>query len=197
MIFNDGSRKDQDLILWLDTSASPKANGDEKVDLESQLGKISSKLEGSDGLIQYPIKTTREKVPDNGKIELKSQICTERDKKTPMGYYSLHPLPPPLPKSPSESWLKHALLVVSSKHTFLGSSPGRHVYLIFQASKVQSPDMKWEIIVKASNMQHGHLRFSEVSSTSFSNSDQLHSLHHRPSANSSPTMTFLCLRPEI
>ena len=112
--------------LWLDTSASPKANGDEKVDLESQLGKISSKLEGSDGLIQYPIKKTREKMPNNGNIELKSQICTERDQETPMGYYSLHPLPPPLPKSISESWLKRALLAVSSKHTSLRSSPGKN-----------------------------------------------------------------------
>ncbi|EEF33855.1 conserved hypothetical protein [Ricinus communis] len=112
--------------------------------------------------IQDPIKMTRENVADNGKTDLKSQLCTELgDQETPDSCYTLHPLPPPLPKSPSESWLKRTLPAVSSKHTSLKSFPGMHAYPVVQAPKVQSPDLKWETIVKTSNVQCGHLRFSE------------------------------------
>ncbi|XP_048230221.1 uncharacterized protein LOC8258769 isoform X2 [Ricinus communis] len=156
-------RHDQDLMAISVTPTSPKVYGDGKIDLESQLGKILSNLESS---IQDPIKMTRENVADNGKTDLKSQLCTELgDQETPDSCYTLHPLPPPLPKSPSESWLKRTLPAVSSKHTSLKSFPGMHAYPVVQAPKVQSPDLKWETIVKTSNVQCGHLRFSEEDGT--------------------------------
>ncbi|WCJ24827.1 hypothetical protein M5689_006758 [Euphorbia peplus] len=65
------------------------------------------------------------------------------------------PLPLPLPKSPSESWLKRALPSVSTKLT------GSRLHPRVEASKTESPDSKWETIVKTAKVQHGHLRYSE------------------------------------
>ncbi|OVA13617.1 Protein of unknown function DUF688 [Macleaya cordata] len=64
------------------------------------------------------------------------------------------PLPPPLPKSPSESWLWRTLPSVSSRN---GAQFSRK-----QAAKRSSIDPKWETIVKTSNMNNSHSRFSEV-----------------------------------
>ncbi|KAM7276547.1 hypothetical protein ACFE04_018413 [Oxalis oulophora] len=68
-------------------------------------------------------------------------------------------LAPPLPKSPSESWLSRALPNVLSKNSrsFLGMS---HCS-INQASKASPLNPKWENLVKTSNVQHGHPRCSE------------------------------------
>ncbi|XP_065852114.1 uncharacterized protein [Euphorbia lathyris] len=71
------------------------------------------------------------------------------------------PLPLPLPKSPSESWLKRALPAVSTKHTASRSSLGLNLHPRVEASKIESPDSKWETIVKTAKVQHGHLRYSE------------------------------------
>ncbi|KAG7019576.1 hypothetical protein SDJN02_18537 [Cucurbita argyrosperma subsp. argyrosperma] len=64
--------------------------------------------------------------------------------------------PPPLPKSPSESWLWRTLPSVSSKRSNLGNK-------LYQ--KPQSPrtsaSTKWETIVKSSNLRHDHVRYSE------------------------------------
>ncbi|KAF5197996.1 putative arginine N-methyltransferase [Thalictrum thalictroides] len=63
------------------------------------------------------------------------------------------PLPPPLPKSPSESWLWRTLPSISSKNASF--HPRK------QPLKTPSTDPKWETIVKTSHVHHGHLRFSE------------------------------------
>ncbi|KAL5989676.1 hypothetical protein ACLOJK_010569 [Asimina triloba] len=71
------------------------------------------------------------------------------------------PLPPPLPKSPSESWLWRTLPVVSS------TNPSHRPYLGIQfrsmrhVEKSSSPDPKWETMVKTAVVHHGHSRFSE------------------------------------
>lgn len=68
-------------------------------------------------------------------------------------------LPPPLPKSPSESWLCRTLPSVSSMNpssrSYLGVQFGSKKQLL----KEPLIDSKWETIVKTSNAQ---LRFSEV-----------------------------------
>lgn len=68
--------------------------------------------------------------------------------------------PPPLPKSPSESWLWRTLPSVSSKKLLAGSNLGNKFY-----QKPQSPrtsvSTKWETIVKSSNLRHDHVRYSE------------------------------------
>ncbi|XP_058009202.1 uncharacterized protein LOC110665041 isoform X2 [Hevea brasiliensis] len=162
MVVMDNSRHDQDLLGTSFTPASPKVDKDGKIKLERLLGQKSGNLESSHGLFQDPIKMTTTEVADDGKVDLESKLCTKlSDQETSTGCYSLLPPPPPLPKSPSESWLKRTLPAVSSKHIRSRSNLGMHAYPRVQASKTDSPDPKWETIVKTSNVQHGHLRFSE------------------------------------
>ncbi|CAL5346189.1 unnamed protein product [Camellia sinensis] len=61
----------------------------------------------------------------------------------------LSPLPPPLPKSPSESWLWRTLPSISLRH------PKK------QHGKASNTGTKWETIVKTSNVHHDHVRYSE------------------------------------
>ncbi|XP_057462879.1 uncharacterized protein LOC130752987 [Actinidia eriantha] len=58
-------------------------------------------------------------------------------------------LPPPLPKSPSESWLWRTLPSIPLQHQKK------------QRAKASDTSTKWEIIVKTSNMHHDHMRYSE------------------------------------
>ncbi|GAU30287.1 hypothetical protein TSUD_385080 [Trifolium subterraneum] len=66
------------------------------------------------------------------------------------------PLPPPLPKSPTESWLWRALPITSFKNSFLQSHAKRN------DSNTTSSSVKWETIVKTSNLNHDRVRFSQV-----------------------------------
>ncbi|MED6155052.1 hypothetical protein PIB30_002268 [Stylosanthes scabra] len=69
------------------------------------------------------------------------------------------PLPPPLPKSPSESWLWKALPLVSAKNSFLHSNQSNAKR---QDSNTESSNViKWETIVKTSNLHHDHVRYSQ------------------------------------
>ncbi|KAH7858748.1 hypothetical protein Vadar_027569 [Vaccinium darrowii] len=61
----------------------------------------------------------------------------------------LSPLPPPLPKSPSESWLWKTLPSIALWHQKK------------QRSKESETGTKWETIVKTSNVHHDHARYSE------------------------------------
>ncbi|THG21698.1 hypothetical protein TEA_019003 [Camellia sinensis var. sinensis] len=74
---------------------------------------------------------------------------------------SQFPLPPPLPKSPSESWLWRTLPSMSSKNSSSRSHLGTIMNSRHQASKMASVDPKWETIVKTKKVQHLHVRFSE------------------------------------
>ncbi|KAK7318814.1 hypothetical protein RJT34_03521 [Clitoria ternatea] len=69
--------------------------------------------------------------------------------------YAVHPLAPPLPKSPSESWLCRALPLVSSKNSFPHSNQGIiHSHAKIQGFSRTSSYTKWETIVKTSNLNH-------------------------------------------
>lgn len=64
--------------------------------------------------------------------------------------------PPPLPKSPSESWLWRTVPSVSLRNPFSqGQTKKQH-------QKTSKSAAKWETIVKASHVNHEHLRHSEV-----------------------------------
>ncbi|XP_050227319.1 uncharacterized protein LOC126676976 [Mercurialis annua] len=140
---DDSRHNDQDVMVVSVIPANRNVDGDGNIDLESSNDFI-------------------DKASDNGKTYSKSQLTGELgNQETFNGCYSLRRLPLPLPKAPTESWLKRTLPTVSSKITSLSASPGVHVYPIIQASKVRSPDPKWETMVKTTNVQHGHLRFSE------------------------------------
>ncbi|RDX75849.1 hypothetical protein CR513_44225, partial [Mucuna pruriens] len=75
--------------------------------------------------------------------------------------YVLHPLAPPLPKSPSESWLCRALPLVSSKNSFPHSNQGTHSQAKRQGFSRASSYTKWETIVKSSNLNHDHVSCSK------------------------------------
>lgn len=60
---------------------------------------------------------------------------------------------PPLPKSPSESWLWRTLPSVPSRNSFSRSKK--------LAPTISSTGSKWESIVKTSNLYHDHVRYSE------------------------------------
>ncbi|KAL2475150.1 Protein of unknown function (DUF688) [Abeliophyllum distichum] len=68
------------------------------------------------------------------------------------------PLPPPLPKSPTESWLWRTLPSISLPNPFSHSS---HFHPRKQAQKGTANDNTWETIVKTSNSRHDHVRCSE------------------------------------
>ncbi|KAK2995988.1 hypothetical protein RJ640_017352 [Escallonia rubra] len=77
------------------------------------------------------------------------------------------PLPPPLPKSPSESWLWRTLPSVSLRNPFSHSHPGNQLHSKKHGQKTSTNDTKWETIVKTSNLRHDHVRYSEVMSLKF------------------------------
>lgn len=70
--------------------------------------------------------------------------------------------PPPLPKAPSDSWLKRTLPTIPSKNSSflwlqsLGSDDNH-----FTNTKIQA-NPKWETMVKTSNTQQGFVCFSKV-----------------------------------
>nr|XP_028966148.1 uncharacterized protein LOC103417007 isoform X1 [Malus domestica] len=88
----------------------------------------------------------------NGKLDTKSgQIITVQS-----------PLPPPLPRSPSESWLWSTLSSISSRKSF------SHAHTKRLESETSSMSTKWETIVKTSNSCNDHVRYSEELITRFS-----------------------------
>ncbi|PIA42183.1 hypothetical protein AQUCO_02100209v1 [Aquilegia coerulea] len=94
------------------------------------------------------------KVHANGNLEFaKPESLKEEDPGNSIVCSLQHPLPPPLPKSPSESWLWRTLPSISSKNGASRKQPSKTI------------DPKWETIVKTSHAHHNHLRFSEVKSS--------------------------------
>ena len=67
------------------------------------------------------------------------------------------PVPPPLPRSPSESWLWRTIPSVSLRNSFGSKAKAKNL-----DSKTSSSSTKWETIVKTSKLHHDHARYSEV-----------------------------------
>ncbi|KAJ6319678.1 hypothetical protein OIU78_015151 [Salix suchowensis] len=151
----DNLESDEDNLQVSNTLISPKVDKDGKVDLEdNKLGSFESShvcTQDSSG-----------EVAGDGKVDLESQLCRKlRNEESSAGCNTQLLLPPPLPKSPSESWLKRTLPILSSRNSSSRSPLGMHLHSRVQASKTLSIDPKWETIVRTTNVQHGHLRFSE------------------------------------
>lgn len=72
------------------------------------------------------------------------------------------PIPPPLPMSPSESWLCRTLPSLSTKHSLLQRpyNLGKE-NLRNQPCNVSTGDSKWETMVKTTKVHHQHLRYSQ------------------------------------
>uniref|UniRef100_A0A2P2LEH9 Uncharacterized protein MANES_01G132600 n=1 Tax=Rhizophora mucronata TaxID=61149 RepID=A0A2P2LEH9_RHIMU len=159
-VIND-SKTDRALEQMCITFASLKAEKDGKIVPQSGLDMEAGNLESSNGLVQDSIALGgAAKLVNDGKNEAKSQLITKTsDQETRPGSYSLLSLPPPSPKSPSESWLKHALPAV--RNSSIRSYPVMHAHPSVHASKTQFSSQKWETIVKSSSVQCGNSRVSE------------------------------------
>lgn len=72
------------------------------------------------------------------------------------------PLPLPLPKKPTESWLWRTLPSVSSRNSFSNPNVGTRFNPKKQDPKTPLTTTKWETIVKTSYAHHDHIRYSEV-----------------------------------
>ncbi|KAL3643521.1 hypothetical protein CASFOL_014336 [Castilleja foliolosa] len=75
-------------------------------------------------------------------------------------------LPPPLPKSPSESWLWRTLPSIPLGNPFGHSRRNSQVHGNNNKKQVRRgsvADAKWETIVKTTNVRHHHARYSEAS----------------------------------
>ncbi|XP_055823858.1 uncharacterized protein LOC129892316 isoform X2 [Solanum dulcamara] len=70
------------------------------------------------------------------------------------------PAPPPLPKSPSDSWLCRTLPSLSTKNPSSRSYVGTGVSPNNQSCKPLSTDPKWETIVKTTKGHQQHLRYT-------------------------------------
>ncbi|XWS44531.1 hypothetical protein CRYUN_Cryun15aG0053500 [Craigia yunnanensis] len=156
-----GSRSDQDLIQHSSKLTCLNVTDNGKDDMESQVHFKLSHQETSHGLIQDSKSFTNSKVAEHRKIDLESHLqMISSNQESSHGSYRL-PLALPLPKAPSESWLKRTLPSVSSKNSSSRSCLGTCNYIGTKASTAPSGDPKWETIVRSSNVHHGHLRFSE------------------------------------
>lgn len=75
------------------------------------------------------------------------------------------PAPPPLPKSPSDSWLWRTLPSMTTKHSSLRQYLGAATNPENHDLKAPASDMKWETIVKTTKVQRRHMHYSEESLT--------------------------------
>ncbi|TKY60045.1 hypothetical protein E2542_SST17140 [Spatholobus suberectus] len=98
---------------------------------------------------------------EDAKINNQQIVVVDDDSGKVGTEYVLHPLAPPLPKSPSESWLCRALPLVSSKKSFPHSNQGTHSRAKRQGFSRASSYTKWETIVKGSNLNHDHVSCSK------------------------------------
>ncbi|GKU92358.1 hypothetical protein SLEP1_g6096 [Rubroshorea leprosula] len=68
---------------------------------------------------------------------------------------------PPLPKTPSESWLGRTLPSVGLQNPFKRTYTGTQFHPKKEEPKAASTNDKWETIVKTSHLHHDHVRYSE------------------------------------
>ncbi|GMJ04036.1 hypothetical protein like AT2G30990 [Hibiscus trionum] len=105
---------------------------------------------------------THSKVGERRKVDLQSRPqINSSNRGSSSGSNLKLPLALPLPKAPSESWLKRTLPAVPSRNSSPWSSLGTCNYTESLANKALSSYIKWETIVRSSNVHHGCLRFSE------------------------------------
>lgn len=119
----------------------------------------------NDGLVQEGKSLDCSKVLTNSSLGIgRPEPLEEEDQGDSYAISSQSPLPPgppPLPKSPSESWLCRTLPSVSSMNLSSRSYLGVQFHSKRHLLKEPQVDSKWETIVKTTNAQHSHLRFSE------------------------------------
>ncbi|PKI42773.1 uncharacterized protein LOC116197006 [Punica granatum] len=136
----------------------------DKSDCEAQIDPIISSTDDRHLTVEAKAKNCGEACGD-GKIDLDSESATKVEgRQISLISNSKFHLPPPLPKSPSDSWLSRTLLAVSSKNSASSKTPlGTNIVSSRKAVLSKSPpiETKWETIVRTSNVHYGHLRSSK------------------------------------
>ncbi|CAK7350414.1 unnamed protein product [Dovyalis caffra] len=89
------------------------------------------------------------------------QISKEGDSGIVKNSLVQSPLPPILPKTPSESWLWRTLPSITSQNPLSHLHRGTSFQNKWQDPKTSSTNTKWETIVKSSYLHHDHVRYSE------------------------------------
>ncbi|GMI99307.1 hypothetical protein like AT2G30990 [Hibiscus trionum] len=155
---SDGTRRDRALIQDSSKLTCLGVTHNGKNDMECPVNFELSQQEH----IQVPKTFTHSTAAERIKVdsESRSQIKSS-NRGSSSGSNLKLTLALPLPKAPSESWLKRTLPAVSSRNTSSWSSLGTCNDAGTQANTTPSNDLKWETIVRSSNVHHGRLRFSE------------------------------------
>ncbi|XWS15842.1 hypothetical protein CRYUN_Cryun34aG0036400 [Craigia yunnanensis] len=147
---------------------SSRSSFSDKPDLRGQAEMIDC-FRRKGGLNQESKSLERIKVRAEGNLTLSDddglKTSDQGDAKAGSDY---SPLSPPLPKTPSESWLWRALPSVTSRNSFPQSHNGTRFNPKKQEPKITATDTKWETIVKTSYLHHDHVRYSEELITHFS-----------------------------
>ncbi|XP_059664211.1 uncharacterized protein LOC132309982 [Cornus florida] len=127
------------------------------LDLKCQADKMEE-LRRDQSLNQVSQSSEFSKVYTSGNLDMKNEHNLKADGlENSNGSSFKSPLQPPLPKSPSESWLWRALPSISSQSSFSHSlfRPKR------QGPETSSTGTKWETIVKTSNLHYDRVRYSQ------------------------------------
>uniref|UniRef100_A0A5B6YSM9 Uncharacterized protein n=1 Tax=Davidia involucrata TaxID=16924 RepID=A0A5B6YSM9_DAVIN len=148
----------------------PKASGSVNADLPSSIhtSDLKCRVDRMEGLKpdrslnQEPRSLECSTVNTNENLGMRSEHVLKADDQDNSNVGSLQSLlPPPLPKSPSESWLWRALPSISSRNSFSHSHFGTQFQPKKQGPNTSSTGTKWETIVKTSNLHYDHVRYSE------------------------------------
>uniref|UniRef100_A0A5B6YRF9 Uncharacterized protein n=1 Tax=Davidia involucrata TaxID=16924 RepID=A0A5B6YRF9_DAVIN len=148
----------------------PKASGSVNADLPSSIhtSDLKCRVDRMEGLKpdrslnQEPRSLECSTVNTNENLGMRSEHILKADDQDNSNVGSLQSLlPPPLPKSPSESWLWRALPSISSRNSFSHSHFGTQFQPKKQGPNTSSTGTKWETIVKTSNLHYDHVRYSE------------------------------------
>ncbi|KAL8108182.1 uncharacterized protein LOC141675282 [Apium graveolens] len=166
------SKKNLEESRQVEGFSTPKPFTQEKIGKPITVASLSADKPSYPDLSNLKIQATsngRVKHEQNIEQEPRSAQCLtlnddphkneETEKVNNQGKSNVDPLkshkPPPLPKSPSESWLWRTVPSVSLRNPFSqGQSRKQH-------RKTSKSAPKWETIVKASRVNHEHLRHSE------------------------------------
>ncbi|KAK4369016.1 hypothetical protein RND71_012808 [Anisodus tanguticus] len=165
--------KDQDIL---------KKMTEQKTSVDSSLSYFAKPVDGRASKpniqkeVSYPL-SSAEKLNNGG--EMMALMKPKNDKRSTKKHTvnkgklensclvnSKVPAPPPLPKSPSDSWLCRTLPSLSTKNASTRSYVGTGISPNNQSCKPLSTDPKWETIVKTTNGHQQHLWYTQVNSFS-------------------------------
>lgn len=109
----------------------------------------------------YQDAVTSVKRKDDVKRSTRKQTVRKEKLENSRVTHSKLPAPPPLPKSPSDSWLCRTLPSLSTKNPSSRSYVGTGISPNNQSCKPLCSDPKWETIVKTTKGHQQHLRYTE------------------------------------